>query len=181
MGSADAPTVQDRSDGTAVNVPHGDVPRLKVGLSDATVATDGSALVTSGLGSCLGVALYHPSVGAGGLLHAMLPEADGHPGVEQKFVVEGIDALVADMADAGAPPSGLRAKLAGGAEMLQLDVDDEASVGSRNVAAAERALAELDVPIVAADTGGHRGRSLRFDTAAGRLHVVYAGGDSTVL
>lgn len=65
--------------------------------------------------------------------------------------------------------------------MLRLDVDDEASVGSRNVAAAERALARLDVPIVAADTGGHRGRSLRFDTAAGKLHVVYADGDSAIL
>lgn len=181
MGPADAPAVPGHPDGTAVNVPREDVPRRKVGLSDATVATDGSALVTSGLGSCLGVALYHPSVGAGGLLHAMLPEANGHPGVEQKFVVEGIEALVADMADAGAPPSGLQAKLAGAAEMLQLDVNDEASVGSRNVAAAERALAGHDVPIVAADTGGHRGRSLRFDTAAGQLHVVYAGGDSTVL
>lgn len=181
MGPADAPAVPACTDGTAVNVPRGDVPRRKVGLSDATVATDGSALVTSGLGSCLGVALYHPGVGAGGLLHAMLPEAQGHPGVEQKFVVEGIDALVSDLADAGAPPSGLQAKLAGAAEMLQLDVDGGASVGSRNVAAAERALAELDVPIVAADTGGHRGRSLRFDTAAGQLHVVYAGGDSTIL
>lgn len=160
----------------------GDVPRRKVGLSDAAVATDGSALVTSGLGSCLGVALYHPGSGAGGLLHAMLPEARAHPGEDQKFVVEGVEALVAALADAGVPPSGLRAKLAGAAEMVEFDRGESTpSVGRRNAAAAERVLAANDVPVVAADTGGHRGRSLRFDTADGRLRVAYAGGDARVL
>lgn len=125
-GSADAPAVPDGSDGTGVNLPHGDVPRRKVGLSDAAVVTDGSALVTSGQGSCLGVVLYHPSVGPGGLLHAMLPESRGHPGAERKFVVEGVDALVTGMVDVGASPSSLRAKLADAAEMLRLDADGSA-------------------------------------------------------
>ena len=182
MGPADAPTASGGSNGGCDGRPVGEVPRRKVGLSDAAVATDGSALVTSGLGSCLGVAVYHPTAGIVGLLHAMLPEARTHPGADAKFVVEGVEALVADLAAAGAEPDGLRAKLAGAAEMLDLDVDtDGGSVGSRNVAAAERVLAEQDVPIVAADTGGNRGRSLRFETATGRLHVVYAGGEGTIL
>ncbi|WP_313692666.1 chemotaxis protein CheD [Halorarum halobium] len=182
MGHADAPSVPDGRGGESAGRPFGDLPRRKVGLSDSAVATDGTVLLTSGLGSCLGVGLYHPPAGTGGLLHAMLPEAESHPGIAQKFVVEGIDALVAELAERGAAPSGLRAKLAGAAEMLELDVSgDGQSVGARNVAAAERALARHDVPIVAADTGGNRGRSLRFDTAEGRLHVVYAGGESAVL
>ncbi|QLG61020.1 chemotaxis protein CheD [Halorarum salinum] len=182
MTSADVDSPSNRSgcgyDGGSPN----DVPRRKVGLSDAAVATDGSALVTSGLGSCLGVAVHHPSAGAGGLLHAMLPEASDHPGVDQKFVVQGVEALLAALADEGAPPDGLRAKLAGASEMIEFDRGPSApSVGRRNVEAAERVLAANDVPVVAADTGGHRGRSLRFDTADGRLRVAYAGGDTRVL
>ncbi|WP_435063392.1 chemotaxis protein CheD [Halobaculum sp. EA56] len=156
--------------------------RRKVGLSESGVATDGAALVTSGLGSCLGIALYHPATGVGGLLHAMLPSANGRPGVDEKFVVEGIDALVADLREAGADPAGLDAKIAGAAEMIDFDASgDGGSVGQRNVAAAEAALAERGIPVVGADTGGDRGRSLRFETDTGALHVSYAGGDGTVL
>lgn len=208
MTPADAPSVSDGVEDEMVSgriaecLPDSDVPtgnrsgrnpsardysggepvRRKVGLSDAVVATDGNVLVTSGLGSCLGIALYHPNGEAGGLLHAMLPEANGHPGDAEKFVVEGIDALVTELASEGVLPSGLRAKLAGGAKMLELDRDmDEHSVGRRNVVAAEQVLAEHGVPIVAADTGGHRGRSLRFDTAEGDLRIVYAGEETRIL
>lgn len=156
--------------------------RRKVGLSDARVATDGEVLVTSGLGSCLGIALYDPTANVGGLLHAMLPAAEGRTGVDQKYVVEGVDALVGDLADAGADPTGLRAKLAGAAEMIEFDMGaDTDSVGTRNVAAAEAALADHQIPIVDSDTGGDRGRSLRFDAVDGTLSVSYAGGETTVL
>lgn len=157
-------------------------PRRKVGLSDAAVATDGAVLVTSGLGSCLGVALFHPATGVGGLLHAMLPAAGDRPGADEKFVVEGIDALVEALAAAGADPDALRAKVAGAAKMIEFEVGEDAgSVGERNVAAAEAALAERGIPLVAADTGGDRGRSLRFETADGALLVSYAGGETVAL
>lgn len=157
-------------------------PRLKVGLSEAVVADDGATLVTSGLGSCLGIALHDPTAGVGGLLHAMLPAADGRPGAPEKFVVDGIDATIDAMTDAGADPDGLRAKIAGAAEMIEFDANGgDGSVGDRNVAAAGAALRERGIPVDGADTGGDRGRSLRFDTATGALHVSYAGGETIVL
>ncbi|GAA0214329.1 chemotaxis protein CheD [Halobaculum roseum] len=167
---------------SASRPPERSAPRRKVGLSDATVATDGAVLVTSGLGSCLGVALHDPGAGVGGLLHAMLPAANGRPGAPEKFVVDGIDATIAAMADAGADPDELRVKIAGAAEMIEFDAGGEGgSVGDRNVAAAEAALRERAIPVDGADTGGDRGRSLRFDTATGALHVSYAGGETIVL
>ncbi|ESP89522.1 chemoreceptor glutamine deamidase CheD [Candidatus Halobonum tyrrellensis] len=154
--------------------------RLKVGLSEARVAGDGALLVTSGLGSCLGIVVYDPTTGVGGLLHAMLPAAEDHPGPDEKFVTEGVAALVAALADEGVT-DGLRAKFAGGAAMLNFSLDEDGgSIGDRNVAAAEAALADHDVPVVATDTGGDRGRSLRFETATGRLHVSSADGDAVI-
>ena len=162
--------------------PDRSAPRRKVGLSDAAVSADGAVLVTSGLGSCLGVALHDPNVGVGGLLHAMLPAADGRPGGPEKFVVDGIDATVAAMADAGATPDDLRAKIAGAAEMIEFNAGGaDGSVGDRNVAAAEAALRDRGIPVVGADVGGDCGRSLRLDTATGALHVSYAGGETIVL
>ncbi|SHH10305.1 chemotaxis protein CheD [Halobaculum gomorrense] len=174
--NAGAPPAQQAPD------PDRSAPRRKVALSDAAVAADGAVLVTSGLGSCLGIALHDPTAGVGGLLHAMLPAAEGRPGAPEKFVVDGIDATVAAMADAGADPDGLRAKIAGAAKMIEFNAGgSDGSVGDRNVAAAEAALRDRGIPVVDTDTGGDRGRSLRFDTATGCLHVSYAGGDTIVV
>ena len=170
VGSTDAPVDRAPSGG----------PRFKVGLSDARVAGDGALLVTSGLGSCLGIAVYHPTAGVGGLLHAMLPAAEDHPGPDEKFVREGIAAVVAALGEEGVTDD-LRAKFAGGAAMLDLSFDaEEGSIGDRNVAAAEAALADHGVPVVATDTGGDRGRSLCFETATGRLHVTSADGAAVI-
>lgn len=110
----------------------------------------------------------------------MLPTADGHPGPDEKSVREGVDALLASLAEAGAT-DGLRAKFAGGAAVPDLSFDEaEGSIGDRNVAAAEAVFAARGVPVVATDTGGHCGRSLRFDPATGRLHVSSADGDTVV-
>jgi len=49
--------------------------RVKVGVADYAVAESGAELVTSGLGSCVGIALVDTDAGVAGLAHAMLPEA----------------------------------------------------------------------------------------------------------
>jgi len=177
-----SPTDSSRAGPSSPSASDRSTTRLKVGLSEAAVADDGEVLVTSGLGSCLGVALRDPDSGVGGLLHAMLPIADGRPGVPEKFVVDGVDATIDAMAEAGAAPGAVRAKIAGAAEMIEFNAGGgDGSVGERNVAAAEAILSKRGVSVDGADTGGDRGRSLRFDTATGALHVSYAGGETIVL
>jgi len=154
--------------------------RVKVGVSDAEVTSRDVTLVTSGLGSCLGVALYDPQSDIGGLLHAMLPESADHPGPPEKFVVDGIDQMIDDLDRAGASRRSIRAKLAGASSMLDLETES-ASVGEQNVDAAHRALTARNVPIEDADTGGSNGRSLQFEPAEGELLVSSADGDRRVL
>ncbi|MEZ3142336.1 chemotaxis protein CheD [Halobaculum sp. MBLA0143] len=158
----------------------GDKERVKVGVSDAEVTTDDVKLVTSGLGSCLGVALYDPTSGVGGLLHAMLPESADHPGPPEKFVVDGIDQMLEELDRAGASRRSVQAKLAGASSMLDLETES-ASVGEQNVDAARRALDARNVSVEGSDTGGSNGRSLRFEPANGRLVVSSADGDRRVL
>ncbi|RLM40499.1 chemotaxis protein CheD, partial [Haloferax sp. Atlit-105R] len=67
--------------------------RIKVGIADYAVSSDQSTLTTSGLGSCIGVALYDPATGVSGLAHAMLPEIE--PGGEPaKFADSSIELLL---------------------------------------------------------------------------------------
>lgn len=154
-------------------------PPRKVGIAEYAVATGEETLATSGLGSCVAVALRDDRVGVAGLVHAMLPSAstsrDGNPA---KFVDTGVRTLLSAAERAGADAGRIEATLVGGGQMFDFDGD---AVGPRNVVAAREVCAELGLPVVADDVGGSHGRSLRLTPASGRLVVRAAGGDATPL
>ncbi|TKX81932.1 chemotaxis protein CheD [Halorubrum sp. SD626R] len=153
--------------------------RIKVGVGELAVATDGETLTTSGLGSCVAVALVDERAGVRGLLHAMLPTSDEERTAAArrgKYVDAGIDALVDDLVAAGAAPDRLEARVAGGAEML--DLTD--AVGPRNVERAERRLASAGVPIVASDVGDGVGRTVRFGRDGGLVVRAADGFERTL-
>ncbi|AAG19390.1 chemotaxis protein [Halobacterium salinarum NRC-1] len=99
----------------------------------------------------------------------MLPEADGPVDTPAKYVDSGLDEMVSALLRLGASPSTLTAKLAGGSTMLDLSIGD--SVGSRNVSAAERALADADIELLASETGGDSGRSVSFSPSSGDVTI----------
>ncbi|WP_132059372.1 chemotaxis protein CheD [Halorussus amylolyticus] len=142
-------------------LPHsGDPPdRVRVGVAEFGVATGETRLTTSGLGSCVGVALADPDADVAGLAHAMLPSGDDDRARPAKSVPQGVERLLAAVESAGADPDRIEAKIAGGSRMLDFSGVGE-GVGDRNVAAARETLAECGVPVVAEDVGGSHGRSL---------------------
>lgn len=150
--------------------------RIRIGIAEYAVGGAETALVTAGLGSCVGVALHDPDAELGGLVHVMLPAAEeGTGGPEGKYADTGVAALVAALVDRGADAGALRAKLAGGSDMLDLG-GAGGGVGDRNAAAIRAALDAHDVPVVATDLGGDAGRTLVFHPGSGRLDVRSGGG-----
>ncbi|WP_336022101.1 chemotaxis protein CheD [Halobellus salinisoli] len=193
----------DRSDARA------SAARVKVGVADYAVAEAGSTLVTSGLGSCVGIALADVDAGVAGLAHAMLPAAgaersssrgdgesnEGKTNVDgadkggtdgdtrpsgAKYVDTAIPALVAEMIELGAARPRIEARLAGGSAMFEF-TSRAGAVGERNVAAARKTLDRHDIPLVASDVGGEHGRSLSFDAASAELSIRRAHGETQVL
>ena len=148
--------------------------RVRVGVGDLAVVDDGATLTTSGLGSCIAVAMADQRAGVRGLLHAMLPSAArSRPAAPRpgKYVDTGIDALVSELVDAGAASARLDARLVGGAELLDLT----AAVGPQNVERARERLTAASIPIVASDVGADVGRTVRF-LAGGDVVVRAADG-----
>ncbi|ADQ67603.1 chemoreceptor glutamine deamidase CheD [Halogeometricum borinquense DSM 11551] len=143
--------------------------RTKVGIADYAVATGNATLTTSGLGSCVGIALYDSQAGVGGLAHAMLPYADGDTD-EAKYADTAIRALLEAMVEKGAKRRRIRAKIAGGSTMFEFSSAD-GSIGERNAVAAKETLAREDIDLVAEDVGGEHGRSLELDVSNGNLEV----------
>jgi len=134
---------------------------VRVGVGDLAVVADDATLTTSGLGSCIAVAMADRRAGVRGLLHAMLPSAArSRPAAPRpgKYVDTGIDALVDGLVAAGAVSTRLDAQLVGGAELLDLT----AAVGPQNIDRARQRLNAASIPIVASDVGADVGRTVRF-------------------
>lgn len=144
---------------------------VKVGIADFAVAEGEVTFTTSGLGSCVGVALYDRRAAVSGLAHVMLPSSEAVAGDnEAKFADTAVPAMLAEMEERGATRPAVRAKIAGGSNVLEFTSLDGA-IGTRNVEAVEAALSDHGVAIVATDVGGGHGRSLQFDAATATLHV----------
>jgi len=155
--------------------------RLKVGIAEYEVTTAGADLTTSGLGSCLGVAMYDDVAGVAGLVHVMLPSAaEVDDANKAKFADTGIELLVEEMEREGAARRRIEAKIAGGSDMLDFS-ESGSGIGVRNTEQVEATLTELDIPIVSRDVGGDHGRSLRLDGNSGDLTVKSANKGSQVI
>jgi chemotaxis protein CheD len=148
--------------------------RIKVGIAEYEVADESAELTTSGLGSCVGVALYDAQVSVAGLIHVMLPAADEmEEGKPAKFADTGTELLIDEMAALGATSTDMEAKIAGGSDMLDFS-EGGSGIGDRNVDVVKETLDSYDIPIVGEDVGGDHGRSLRLETETGDLLVKSA-------
>jgi len=151
---------------------------IKVGIADLNVAFSPCKLITVGLGSCVGIAIYDKAIGLGGLAHIMLPDSSQFNKVtnQVKFADLAIPILVEDMIKKGAKLRNMIAKIAGGASMFNFpDKTIIMDIGNRNGIAVKNALKILCIPILAEDIGGNKGRTLIFDTTNGVLSIRTVG------
>lgn len=150
---------------------------LAVGLGAVAAVSREGALATYGLGSCVAVLLYDQEARVAGLAHVVLPgpaafSAD-YPG---KYADSGVPFLCQSVVGLGARQSKLVAKIVGGAQVLQgLAAPGGVDIGQRNAQAVREALARLAVPVLAAEVGGNKGRTVRFDLADMRFWVTPSG------
>lgn len=134
-----------------------------VNIAQIKTARPPDVLCALGLGSCVGVVLYDPVNHVSGMLHVLLPvSSEGEQST--KYADPGLRQLREEVIRAGALGSRLRAKLAGGAEVLMPAGGTVIPVGRQNGAECLRMLAELRIPIDGKDLGGTSGRSVYFET-----------------
>ena len=155
--------------------------RQKIGIAEYAVVTDETVLITSGLGSCLGIVLHDPGEMVSGMVHVMLPSiSQARDSTPAKFVDTGLPLLIDEMVDVSARSDRLQAWIAGGSEMIQFTSSD-GSIGSRNIELAEQLIAEHDLELVGSDVGGSHGRSIAFDPAAAELTIRTADDTEKVI
>jgi chemotaxis protein CheD len=150
-----------------------------VGMGQIATARTPPETLTAVLGSCVGLALYHPRLHCGGLVHIVLAESKGQSASPGKFADIAIPAMLAQLEALGAPRSGIIAKIAGGACMF--GVGGPLQIGDNNVEAVALLLAAAGIRIVARDVGGQKGRKVALDTESGAYRVERIGQPPIVL
>ncbi|RKD98335.1 chemotaxis protein CheD [Halopiger aswanensis] len=150
---------------------------IPVGVAEYAVTGETRPLKTSGVGSCVAVALHDPDHEVSGLLHFMLPESDSRdrPEPDAKFADTGLEAMLDEFEREGGVADRSWAKLVGGATMIEFS-GAGGSIGDQNVAAAKALLEAHGIPVRAVEVGGSAGRSITFDPTNGEVVVRTAGG-----
>ncbi len=147
---------------------------LLVRVADLSVGGEADTLLTVGLGSCVAIVLHDTNARVGGMAHILLPS----PGLSRqenpaKCPQTAIPALLARMADLGASPRRITARIAGGASMFaSLAPLGTVQMGERNVVAARETLRSAGLPLVGEDVGRDYGRTVRFRVADGRMEIT---------
>lgn len=148
---------------------------VKVGIADLNTVKAPNRIRTSGLGSCVGVVIYDATNEIAGLAHIMLPDSSLTKQTDYnkyKYADTAIDILIDKLTKMGAHKASLKAKIAGGAQMFQFNTSSEIMrIGPRNVEAVKERLALHNIPIVSADVGGNKGRTIEFDPATTKLKI----------
>ncbi|WP_294352371.1 chemotaxis protein CheD [uncultured Clostridium sp.] len=157
---------------------------VKVGIADLNLVVYPEKIMTIGLGSCIGIALYDKTLKVAGLAHIMLPDSTQFKNVTQplKFADLAIPILIEKMLEKGCKKRGLVAKIAGGASMFNFsDKSMVSDIGSRNAEAVKKALAKEGIPILAENTGGNKGRTMILDSENGTVLLKIVGEGSITL
>lgn len=149
-----------------------------VGISEMKISTrPDDVLVTYSLGSCVGLALFDPVAGIGGMIHCMLPlskidpaKAQANP---QMFTDTGVPALIQGMLNLGAQMRHMVAKVAGAASLL--DEQGTFKIGERNYIVLRKLLWKNNILIAAEDTGGSIARTMYLYMDTGRVMLRSRG------
>ncbi len=153
---------------------------IKVGMADYKVGREPASLISYGLGSCVGIALFDPVNKIGGLAHIMLPDSTQARSTENpaKFADTCLPLMLDDLVRMGALRSRLQAKIAGGAQMFTFaNATDIMRVGERNSETVRAVLKKLDLRLIAEDCGGNYGRTveLKLDSGVFRIKTIDKG------
>jgi chemotaxis protein CheD len=144
----------------------------KVGMGEMHVV-QGSGILRTLLGSCIGLILHDTIRCVGGMAHIVLPTSNGSDQLG-KYADTAFPELVSQIQRAGGISRSLTAKLAGGANMFALTTSN--GIGEQNLAMVEQLLKEARIPVLGRHCGGQQGRKVAFDVQTGAVTVEVVGG-----
>lgn len=155
-----------------------DIKEVRVGIADSAIVTSPDKIITMGLGSCIGIALYDKEKRIAGLVHIMLPDSKQFKNIVNplKYADLGAEILFKEMISHGCKKENITAKIVGGASMFNFsDKKIISDIGKRNAEAVICTIKKLSIPIIGEDIGGSKGRTMIIESESGLVTVRSIG------
>ena len=131
--------------------------RLTVETGSREISHAADLALEAHLGTCVGVALWDPEAGVGGLVHLLLPEPVSSDYLDNpyRYATIGLPRMLGDLLREGAERGRLHAVLAGGAYLGDVaEWETDLDIGGLTLEAVERILSEEKVAVDRFETGG---------------------------
>jgi chemotaxis protein methyltransferase CheR len=141
---------------------------VRIGIGGVHASSE-PIVIRTVLGSCVSACLFDPVARVGGMNHFMLPEGVSDDGLATRFGVHAMELLMNRLLQLGADRRRLRAKIFGGAYVMQALTVHAARVPEHNVAFVKRFLETDGIPIVAQRLGGRAALQVLFEPDSGRV------------
>ena len=149
-----------------------------IGIGEMNISSNKEdTLITYALGSCIGISMYDPQAGVGGLIHCMLPLSKIDPEKAKiepyKFTDVGVTLFLQEILNRGAKKTNLIVKVAGCSNIL--DEKKLFNIGERNYTIARKILWKNDILIASEDIGGVKSRTMRLSMSSGSTYLKMNG------
>jgi len=132
-------------------------------------------VISTLLGSCVSIVLWHPQLQLGGMCHYLLPRRGerGSNTLSARYGDEAMLLLLREVLATGRPLREFQVKLIGGAAILAtMDADVFGNdIAMRNVDMARQLARQLGLDVQAEDMGGNSPRMVVFDVQSGDVWV----------
>ncbi len=140
-----------------------------------------SVVVSTVLGSCLSITMFHRKLAIGAVCHGLLPHCRKKQACDDSCmqVFKYVDCSIRNMLklfdQLDVKRRELEVKVFGGADMFDTARNRRAtfSVGKLNIATANTVIEQEGLSIVSMDVGGTRGRKLYFHTRTGEVLIKH--------
>ena len=137
----------------------------------------GQTRISTLLGSCVSITLWHPRKHIGGMCHYMMTERSRAPdsALDGRYAGEAFELFLQHVEAAGTRPSEYQAKLFGGANMF-MGSGGKMDIGLRNIDLGRQLLASRSIALLAEHVAGNGRRKLHFDLWSGDVWLSFPEG-----
>lgn len=142
----------------------------------------GHTRISTLLGSCISITLWHPRKRIGGMCHYMLTERNAqnvrpaNVPLDGRYAFEAFALFLQHVEAAGTRPSEYQAKLFGGSNMFDGGTSGKMDIGPRNIQYGRQLLASKNIALMAEHVGGSGRRKLHFELWSGDVLLAFPQG-----
>ena len=137
---------------------------------------EGRLRITTLLGSCISIVLWHPQLAHGGMCHYKLPRRNqprGNLAPDGKYGDEAMELFMLELKERHTAPAQYQVNVYGGGSMFDDQASSNMDIGKQNIKMAHSLLDEYGFTLAHENLGSFGHRKIAFDVWSGEVRLIH--------